>query len=260
MNRYAFSLPSRPFGHGAARLGRRAFSLLELMIVVAIIVILVSLTLAVITPVLLKNEERVTKNVLAQLDAAVVEFETSVQRRVTFPNSNAEGSAAGTVWDIPFTPTFPVAPAAPFNNVTLNQTRYVRTSKLLELLGQESKARDILAKIPTTNFGNIKKATNPPEYMDAKGVVDAWGTPIVAVFPGREWRPTDPASLLKDFDGTIRSASEDGTTPATSGWGICRNKMILFVSAGPDLSFYDVTGTSDDERKDNIYSYEPEGK
>lgn len=241
----------------AARPLRRAFSLLELMIVVAIIIILVSLTLAVITPVLLKNEERVTRNVLSQLDAAVQQWETSVQRRVTYQNS---GSESGN-WDIGFVANFPVTPAAPFNGTNL--TRFARTSKLLDLIAQDSAAKEILAKIPAGNFGNVKRATaaaNGDQMMDAKGVLDAWGTPIVAVFPGRDWSSSDPSSVLKDFDGTIRCSAEDGTTATTSGWGICRNRLVLFVSAGPDQSFVDVSSTTTvDERADNIYSYGQEG-
>lgn len=244
----------------AARPLRRAFSLLELMIVVAIIIILVSLTLAVITPVLLKNEERVTRNVLSQLDAAVQQWETSVQRRVTYQNSTSAPDNSG-VWDIAFSPTFPATPAAPFNGT--NQTRFVRTSKLLDLIAQDSAAKEILAKIPAGNFGNVKRATaaaNGDQMMDAKGVLDAWGTPIVAVFPGRDWSSSDPSSVLKDFDGTIRCSAEDGTTATTSGWGICRNRLVLFVSAGPDQSFVDVSSTTTvDERADNIYSYGQEG-
>jgi type II secretory pathway pseudopilin PulG len=230
------------------------FSLLELMIVVAIIIILVSLTLAVITPVLLKNEERVTRGVLSQLDAAITEWETSVQRRVTFPNSAAESSAAGTVWDVIFDPPLPATAAAPFTGTYAIQFR--RTARLLELVSQEPKAREIISKIPSANLTNIRRATaaaNGDQYMDAKGVVDAWGTPIVAVFPGRDWKSTDPATIIKDFDGTIRCVAEDGTTPATTGWGVCRNRVVMFVSAGPDQLFLGVNAA------DNLYSYGQEG-
>ena len=238
----------------SARRDRSGFSLLELMIVVAIIIILVSLTLAVITPVLLKNEERVTRNVLSQLDAAVQEWETSVQRRVTTPNTAAEGTAAGTVWDVAYDPALPSAPAAPFTGTYALQ--YRRTVRLLDLMSQEPKAREILSKIPGANFTNIKRATaaaNGDQFMDAKGVVDAWGTPIVAVFPGRDWKPSDPANIIKDFDGTIRSTTENGTTPATTGWGVCQNRVVLFVSAGPDQLFLNANAA------DNLYSYGQEG-
>ena len=88
-----------------SRLKKRGFTLIELMIVVAIIVILVGLTLAVITPILLKNEDRTTRNILTQLDAAVQEWERTLDRRVTFQNATAETGN----WDIPFNPDFNAA-------------------------------------------------------------------------------------------------------------------------------------------------------
>lgn len=235
---------------------RSGFSLLELMIVVAIIVILVGLTLAVITPILLKNEDRTTRNILTQLDAAVQEWERTLDRRVTFQNATAETGN----WDIPFNPDFNAAfgqaegqCVAPFSTSLPDQ----RTVYLFELMGQQASARDLLAKIPSQFMKNVKLVTPTPtngEFTKLKAAFDAWGTPIVAVFPGREPISTDPASLIRDIDGTIRCATENGTTPATTGWGVCRNRQILFVSAGPDQLF---TGNG---AADNVYSYGQEGQ
>lgn len=242
---------------------RRGFSLLELMIVVAIIVILVGLTLAVITPILVKNEERTTRNILTQLDAAVEEWERSVDRRVTFQNATADTGN----WDIPFNPdlnaAFSVAEntlAAPFNSSLPDQ----RTVFLLQIMGQQPNTRDLLAKIPSQYFHNTKLVNPTPssgEFSSIKGAFDAWGTPIVAIFPGRDYGANEQASVIKDLDGTIRCVCENGTTPTTSGWGVCRNRRVLFVSAGPDQSFVDIASTTTvDERADNIYSYGQEGE
>jgi type II secretory pathway pseudopilin PulG len=221
------------------------------MIVVAIIVILVSLVLAVMVPVLGKSEERVTRNLLAQLDTAMQEWERQVDRRVTFQNATSETGA----WDVAFNPDLSVFGngegllAAPFNNSLPDQ----RTVFLLETIGQQATVRDILAKLPVDNFRNVRLAS--AGTSNVKAVFDAWGTPIRAVFPGRDWvSPPDTGNA--DLDGSIRTVSEDGSTPTTSGFGICRNRRVLFVSAGPDLSFTDVASTPDiDERADNLYSY-----
>jgi len=230
----------------------RGFSLLELMIVVAIIIILVSLVLAVMVPVLGKSEERVTKSVLTQLDTAMQEWERQVDRRVTFP-----GSAGDTGnWDVPFNPalTGEGGLAPPFNNSLPDQ----RTVWLLETISKQQQVREILAKLPVDNFKNVKLAGLGMSAL--KHVTDAWGTPIVAVFPGREWSSGDLGD--PDLDGTLRSASEDNINgnPTVTGFGICRNRQVMFVSAGPDGRFVDIASTTADERRDNIYSYGQEGQ
>jgi type II secretory pathway pseudopilin PulG len=224
------------------------------MIVVAIIIILVSLVLAVMVPVLSKSEERVTKGVLMQLDTAMQEWERQVDRRVTFPGTAGEGNTGN--WDVPFNPVLPgeggLAP--PFNNSLPDQ----RTVALLETISKQQQAREILAKLPVDNFKNIKLAGVGMSAL--KHVADAWGTPIVAVFPGREWRTGDAGDA--DLDGTLRSASEDNIngTATLTGFGICRNRQVMFVSAGPDGRFVDIASTTADERRDNIYSYGQEGQ
>ncbi len=225
------------------------------MIVVAIIIILVSLVLAVMVPVLSKSEVRVTQNVLTQLDTAMAEWERQVDRRVSFQNATAEVGN----WDVLNNPDLSVFGtgegllAVPFNTSLPDQ----RTVFLLELLGQQQQCREILAKIPGDAFRNLKLAGLGTANM--KGVFDSWGTPIRVVFPGRDWKTGDAG--VADLDGSLRSVTEDGNTPTTSGFGICRNRQVLFVSAGPDQSFTDIAATTDvDERADNLYSYGQEGQ
>jgi len=246
--------------HRAASDERRArrsgFSLLELMIAVAIIVILVGLTLAVITPILLKNEERTTRNVLTQLETAVQEWERTVDRRITFQNAAAETGN----WDVPFNPD--LAPlvgtgsnesnmVAPFPGTGNENLAHQRTVWMLEQIGQVASVRDLITKIPSQNLRSVRRVNPGPEgeNLRVKAVFDAWGTPIIAVFPGRDWLTTDPA-VDKDLDGTLRCSSEKLFAAPLS----CRNRQVLFVSAGPDQLF---TGTG---AADNIFSYGQEGQ
>jgi hypothetical protein len=130
-----------------------------------------------------------------------------------------------------------------------------RSVWLVELISQQPNAREIIAKIPATSLRQITKLQGSNVItFPVKDVVDAWGNPIYAVFPGRLWQQGDAGTA--DLDATIRSVAEDGSTPATSGWGICRNRRVLFVSGGADGSVTDVAATgSIDERADNLYSY-----
>lgn len=74
------------------------------------------------------------------------------------------------------------------------------------------------------------------------------------VFPGRLWVTGDAEQA--DLDGTIRSVSEDSGSVNPPAFGVCRNRQLLFVSAGPDGKFTDDAATPEiNERADNIFSY-----
>jgi type II secretory pathway pseudopilin PulG len=248
------------------RRARRGFSLVELTIVIGVIIILVALVLAVTTAVLAKNEERTTRATLAILDAAIKEWERQVDRRVTVPFSLAEGNTGN--WDVPWDPnlqSIQPAPALPEGQLPAiyritsgaepNFLEFQRTIWLLELIAQQPTVRDVITKIPEDSFRRIRVPQGSNFiYFTLKEVVDGWGTPILAVFPGRDWTSADPVAL-RDTDGTIRTALEQSLGVS------CRNRQVMFVSAGPDQRFNDVPATGDvDERADNIYSYGQEGQ
>lgn len=240
---------------------RRGFSLVELTIVIGVIIILVALVLAVTTAVLAKNEERTTRATLAILDASIKEWERQVDRRVTVPN---DGSSAGT-WDVPWDPLLTPNPPPGEGQLPAiyritsgaepNFLEFQRTIWLLELIAQQPTVRDVMTKIPEDSFRRIRVPQGSNFiYFTLKEVVDGWGTPILAVLPGREWTSAD-AAALRDDDGTIRTALEQLLGVS------CRNRQVMFVSAGPDQRFNNVAATGDvDERADNIYSYGQEGQ
>ncbi len=232
----------------------RGFSLVELMIVIAIIVILVGLVLAVSTGLLRKSEDRVTRNVMQTLDASMREWQRQVDRPLTAQNTAAESGA----YDVPFNPVLTnetnllwpssegVLPP-PYNSVLRAQ----RTIWLYELLGQQALARDMMSKLPEETFRRTRTAAAVPIFFSLKECLDGWGNPILAVFPGRLWVLGDVGTA--DLDGTIRSAQEiDVLGPAADVKAQCRNRQVLFVSAGPDG---DLTTTAD-----NVYSYGEEGQ
>ncbi|MFO0829718.1 MAG: prepilin-type N-terminal cleavage/methylation domain-containing protein [Phycisphaerales bacterium] len=240
-------LPNRRHAASAVR----GFTLIELMIVIAIIVVLVGLVLAVTTSLLRKSEERVTRNIMQTLDAAMQEWERQVDRKITFqPTASATGA-----YDVPFNPnlqnitgqsegTMP----APYNSVLRAQ----RTLFLYELLSQQATVRDMLTKLPEENFRRVRTSAAVPVYFTIKEVLDGWSNPIYAVLPGHLFGSLTSQGVndtgSADLDGTARCAQEiDVLGAANDPKAQCRNRRVLFVSAGPDG---DITTTAD-----NIYSY-----
>mgnify|MGYP000110480133 CR=1 FL=1 len=59
---------------------RRAFTLVEMVVVISIIVMLVGLTIGVSVILSRKSEERETESVLKLLDLAMTEWETAAER------------------------------------------------------------------------------------------------------------------------------------------------------------------------------------
>src|SRR5262249_42799804 len=69
---------------GDGAMNRRGFTLVEMVIVIAIIVVLASLTFAVGTAVMANSEVRQTTATIKLLDAAVKEWETQADRKISF--------------------------------------------------------------------------------------------------------------------------------------------------------------------------------
>ena len=90
---------------------RRAFTLLEILVVIGIIVIVASLVLAVSSSVARAGEIRKTEAALATLNSAVEEYERAIDRRITqYATPTGAGvSGAGEFWDIQQAPATPPA-------------------------------------------------------------------------------------------------------------------------------------------------------
>ena len=229
------------------------FSLLELTIVIGIILLLAALVVAVSTAVIASNEKRNTQNTLAILDAAMKEWERQVDRPVTFQNATGETGS----WDIVLDPTVAqlgIPPAVTAYNGTGDlQKHRRRTVALIELIARQPDVETVLARLPEDSLRRVRTATNPVQYSNSKEAIDAWGNTIIAILPGRAFRTGDTGNA--DLDGSIRTVSENAS-PRT-----CQNRQVLFVSAGPDGAFVDVSTTGGvDESADNIYSYGEEGQ
>ncbi len=272
----------------------RAFTLIEMMIVILIIGILAALTLGISSSVMRNAEIHKTEDVLKLLTMAVQEWEIEKGRTMTF---GGYIPVDGGNYDIPLgSPDLPytdgiVAPVFSTQGVTdadmLNAMR-IRMEDLVVLLKQSEASTDILSKINPDHFcKTIGLGTDVEHTSDVcriasvheMVVIDSWGTPIGVVFPGRNFAdvfkelndgapPPSPPTLVPYFDQagdqTLRDEAEDGL-------GSCINARLYFVSAGSDRKWGYRFQSNDmnsgpgssgsdpmwEDSVDNIYSYEP---
>ncbi len=267
---------------------KKGFTLLELLIVIGIIVILASLVLAVSSSVARASEERATRNTLQVLDLATEEFERTVDRRATYRSAIVTGGIAADPISVPgSSPAIPYkydidsaagAPPAgsgvpvwtslpqPYSSVTAGLPAYSslpfrRTALLIAAMAETPSVAPILQKLPEAIFRGIKQSATSPIPTAVRHAVDAWDTPIIAVFPGREATAAEVLANnpnIVDKDGTVKCDSEWGSAASGGMQLSCKDRRILWVSAGNDSRFHDVpVGTTYKPSSDNLYSYEP---
>ena len=209
------------------RVRSSGFTLIELVVVLAVILVLVGLVLAVSSILIKRSEVQQTESALAILSAAVDEFEQARARPLTYGTRN---SPAGARYDIP----------------ELTNVNYAHVILfVLDRLATNGPSRDMIAKIDgklfrtaSTQIPTPTGGYPPTEFwwgpLPRMELVDPWDTRIAVIFPGRPWVPGDDPNL-KDLDGTIRTADEQGNTP-------CVNRKVRLISPGPDRQY----GTPDD--------------
>ena len=255
----------------------RAFTLIELVVVVGIIIALLSLVLAVSTLLIQQNEARQLESAYANLSSAVQEYEQAIGRPIAYQARQEAPFQGG--YDIPNNPQFSGYSGIETIYATGGGSSHDNTGidssgcnggdpqgwqkhivSLMGLLQRTQSAEDIVARIDPALILPVTRANglplDPTDGLPLTKMVDPWGTPIAVVFPGRAWRDSDAGGNFEspDPDGTIRTAMEDMV-------GVCRNGKVLFVSAGPDGiigSRYCLGGDRKEAALDNIYSYEPE--
>lgn len=212
---------------------RRAFSLLELVVVIGIIVLLAGLVLAVGTGLLSQSYERQTTTAMQLVDSAIDEWQVSTGRQFTYGTNGFPTNTS--VYD--------------FQEALADNQTIV---EVLRAVSGPEQGRTILSRVDQNLLRTVPAVI--PNAAPDREFVDSWDSRVVVVFPGRAWLPSDglPAAT-KDADGTLRTAREKRL-------GICRNGKILLVSAGPDGQLGDLSGNDSAMRLagDNVYSYEPE--
>jgi prepilin-type N-terminal cleavage/methylation domain-containing protein len=246
---------------------RKAFTLIEMLIVMSIIGLLAALTLGISSSVMRNSEIRQTENALKVLSMAMQEWELEMGRLVTFQGVPVENDT--NFYDLGFDQDFcnleldldeidyPEFGGEGVSNEIMQVALYNRSVALFALLSQSDGAKTVLSKIESDLLGKLGTE---------KYVIDAWGNPIGVVFPGKYYTSlSGPIWGAEDTSGdlTVRDQVEDGL-------GSCINQMPYFVSAGPDgiwgYRFQAGNGPILDDPAsmtiwnatlDNIYSYTP---
>ena len=266
----------------------RAFTLIEIMVVISIILVLASLVLGVGSALLRRAERSQVESAMTIMESAFTEWEGQTGRPVTYNGAFDAAmveqwpSADSTVeiFDVrdPGAPPLPPPPqpadsaskqlcrrAGGVGVFTVNLLFQVEAIRVM-LAGISSSLLRPEANSPTYPTANIPSGPPPGRYEpSAKSsagarssrteFVDTWGNRIAFLFPGRAYRfGTD--SGVPDADGTVR-------TPFENVLGVCTNRRICLVSAGPD-GLFGVPGESTPDSAaiqntaaaDNIYLYE----
>jgi len=263
---------------------RRGFTLLEVLIVIGIIVIIASLVLAVSSSVVRASEERSTKNTLEVLNMAAEEYERTVDRRISYRSGTVTGgivadatSAGGVAYKFDVDSGAGTPPAGsgvttwtavvnPYNSVSGGLPAYSnlpfrRTAILIQAMSDSPNCAAIMQKLPEAIFRGIKVNAAQNSFTALRQAVDAWDTPIIAVFPGREATAAELAAnnpAIVDKDGTVKCDSEWGNALSQGGMQVsCKDRRVLFVSAGNDSRFTVQSGSTYQPSNDNLYSYEP---
>lgn len=258
----------------AHRGARRSFTLVEMVVTIGIIVVLAGLTVSATVALVERSEIRQTENVLRLLDTAVQEWEAEADRKLTWG-----------VWDPGSGRTYDMYDAVPHVYTVSEALFRINKSESVRLIvGQidpdlvfrYDTSQDAPPWIrspdpddPDLQSGEAMRWYGEPEGLNQRpitgmlAVLDAWGTPIRAVHPGRAWVAAADEIEVRDDDGTISVRLELDNDETTYGaeefYGVVRAQRILLVSAGPDGKFGNLEEAADsarhDEIHDNIYSY-----
>jgi prepilin-type N-terminal cleavage/methylation domain-containing protein len=255
---HAITVPNRPV--------RRAFTLVELMVVIVIIAILSSLTLAGLSGVRQRAREDKTKSTIRKIDAVIRPMYDSYRTRRVQVSHNVQPHVAAEeklrflrrlmVYEMPdswedvpsLADYLDTDPTSEFGHHTWLRTatvrRYVQTKQLLAPSANYESAEclhmiisvggfepDALEFFRPDEIGDIDK-DGAPEFWDG------WGRPI-AFF---RWAPgfSSPLSLVQNSDPTQAHDPMDPWGRDPNGFAL----IPLIFSAGPDESTNDPLSTA----------------
>lgn len=225
----------------------RGFTLIELVVVIAIILLLLGLTLSTGLAIRKQSEVRETKNTLRLLDTAMQEWHRISDRSLSWGiNDNPPGATYDLQGEVGRFSTPPI----------------LIITELLEVVNRPELIKNIITHIDSNFMYRYKSGQYPAwiapsdqtamdDFAGGITVLDAWGWPIYATHPGRVATPDDHqnSDIDIDEDGTVNTFNE-------SRYGTVLNRRVVFVSAGPDGEFgiMIAQGQMFEKTKDNIFS------
>jgi type II secretory pathway pseudopilin PulG len=245
------------------RSGRRtrrrvAFTLVEMIITIGVIVILTALTVSATVALSRRSEVNQTEQMLRLLDLAVQEWKSEADREISWGDG----------------PRYDMQIDTPHVFTTTEVLRRIRTSETVRsflaqiqpefLYSYDSTDEVIPPWLPSTpdpadpdpNAGQARPSFLQGDWDGELAVLDPWDSPIRAVHPGRLYESGDPGQ--PDPDGTVHLE-----VPSFYGvegfYGTCENRRLRFVSAGPDGKFGNLSANHQtdehEQAHDNVYSY-----
>lgn len=233
--------------HRSAGGRRAAFTLVEVMVTIGIVVFLVGVTMSAATALARGAEKQRTENALRLLDLAMEEWEIQAARSLTW----GEPAEQHDVWS--------------------QRAHVLIITEMLKPVRRNKASATILARLEPAAIHTyddqrppwLRRQYEVDQAYDFVGditVLDAWGNPVYATHPGAAF---DPAVHYgeADPDGTERTDNE-------RAYGIAENRRVCFISAGPDglfglpeefpsLSGAALWDAARAAREDNVYSYVP---
>lgn len=259
--------------------GSRAFTLIEILIVIGIISVLISIVLAVGSALGQSTEIKQTRSTMLILQGALDEWETSADRQLSWGINGVPGVADGFPRDAVYDMQVEEPPGSPRKHVYL-------LTEMLGTIGSSTAIRDLLVQIDDDRFPIYNSANtmapawirnlpdNEPDpdagdweaewqsrrWDGEPAVLDAWEHPIRFVHAGRLWS-TDP--WFDDFsNGVARNADGTILTFYELVYGVAQNRQGYFISAGPDGEFGSLDPNDPrqpdifEATRDNVYSSE----
>jgi prepilin-type N-terminal cleavage/methylation domain-containing protein len=231
---------------------RRGFTLVEVMVAIGVIVFLVGLTVSVSVAVAERSARMQTETTLQLLHQAMQEWEATADRQLTW-------------WSYKNPDDDPQT--RDLHEIHSDTPETLIITEMLDVITAVPSVRQMIGQIEPDFLYTYQEGTYPAwitqdqthaaaaqqaldsRFVGSLTVLDAWGMPIYATHPGRVWtRAPADAQFGPDDDGTIHTYNEDR-------YGVCRNRVIRFVSAGPDRDFGHLYLPDDKAVRDNLYSY-----
>lgn len=240
---------------------RPAFTLVEMVIVIGLILLLTALTLTVAVTFTRQGEVRATGNLMTQLDAVLEEWQLSASRQMSFGINGEPCDVDPTESGYPVYEVDQIQAAGfawPDENEAFEDAHEV-TDAMWRIVSRSGVWREFVADIDPQyiEVHDDEDEDEPKAYH----FLDAWGGQILAVHPGREYHDgCDDAYDIDPIEGP--ASDDDGTirTPYEWRYGVAVNGRVFFVSAGPDGQFGDLSADPDSnaylQTRDNVYSYE----
>jgi type II secretory pathway pseudopilin PulG len=249
---------------------RAAFTLVEMIITIGVIVLLTALTVSATVALSRKSEVRQTENMLNLLDMAVQEWELKADRKITWGEDNNPSQA---VYDMKHdTPHVFTATEAlrriRSSDVVRSFLAQIRP-EFLHTYNSEEPGPPWLPTTPDPDDPDPNKTFARMSFTQGNwdgqfAVLDPWGMPIRVVHPGRvaDYAAFGDDESAADPDGTVHLAPPLFPYGVEAFYGTAKSRRIRFVSAGPDGKFGNLSLPHDtlihEQAHDNIYSYSVE--